>query len=237
MNPPTEAMNCTISPIPLNVPQHTPPPRLSPIPLKAIFWNSGHWSTLKADSIAKLAAEEASDIIMITNPFVTEENIAQTLETLARLLIGYTMKVWEGVISPPQDQQVGGTITMFSEFIDKPQLDYLIPHGALTWFRGLWGDQPFSLLSVKRLSHLDLPEHYRSATRETSDKGTWTMIATTLWNYPTYLCGDFSLLPTQLDDLLQMKNLAAWRVPFTGSDLSWTHFFFFKSSKLVRLCE
>ena len=49
------------------------------------------------------------------------------------------------------------------------------------------------------------------------------MIATTLWNHSTYLCGDFSLLPTQLDDLLQRKNLAAWRVPFTGSDLSWTH--------------
>ena len=112
---------------------------------------------------------------------------------------------------------------MYSEFIGNPQLDYLVPFGALTWFRGTWGDQPFSLLSVKRQSHQDLPEYYRPATLEAVNKGIWTMIAATLWKHSTHLCGDFSLLPDQLDNLLQVKKLDAWRVPFTGTDLSWTH--------------
>ena len=70
--PHTPDLQPTVSPQSMVNPMTTRPPTLRPTPLKAIFWNSGPWDAKKAIWISEIAREEATDVIMITNPLVDD---------------------------------------------------------------------------------------------------------------------------------------------------------------------
>ena len=149
--------------------------------------------------------------------FVTR-SLVQRLERM-------TGKQWGGTTSPTVNECLGGFIVMYSAFIDNPCINCLIPCGTLTEFRGIWGESPFCLLSVQRISNLVSPNFFpRSAASNLEvDKGIWAMVAATFWRSESYLCGDFAIPPRQLDNILLEKDLDARRIPFVGPHLSYTH--------------
>ena len=100
-----------------------------------------------------------------------------------------------------------------------------MPLGVLTSLEGRWQSQDFCLLSVYRPPEGNDKVSLRSLVDD--ELGTdmeevlWSKIDARMSLGPAWLCGDFNLSPTKLDDKLHSVGHYYRRVPFTGEHLSF----------------
>ncbi len=114
---------------------------------------------------------------------------------------------------------------MYSNRITKPKVEHILPLGVLTSLEGRWHLQDFTLLSVYRPpedgGEISLRSVVSSSLDGDLEAKLWGTIEDKMDNGPTWLCGDFNLSPTKLDEKLQTIGHIFRRVPFTGEHKSF----------------
>ena len=129
------------------------PPSVNPLPgsLKACFWNCNTWNRLKALKIAELALSSDLDVVCITDTRIDSWRALTAVNSFAFILNEMTSKVWKGLVSPKHGKHnVGRDIIMYSNRVERPSIQHIIPCGVLSELSCRWGGADITILSIYR---------------------------------------------------------------------------------------
>jgi hypothetical protein len=189
--------------------------------LISINWNCNSWDFHKSQKVAELANVSKADIIMVTDTRIDHWRLRESVDRFAKTLQLATGKIWNGEATPKHlTHRMGGNLIMHSNRISKPKISHLLPLGILSSIDGKWKKQDFCLLSIYRPPEdggdTSLRALASDAIGSDMEPKLWDMIENRMNMGPTWLCGDFNLAPSKLDDFLVGRGNLYRRIPFSG---------------------
>ncbi len=206
-------------------PEHTAEQNLGTA-LIAISWNCNSWDVHKAQKLSSLAETCCADVILVTDARIDEWRLKLAVDSFSKTLQKATGKIWGGEATAKHPlHRAGGNLIMYSNRVCRPKIKHLMPLGTLSSLDGRWKDQDFSFLSVYRPPLEGTDTSLRALVN--TDLGTdmedalWERIESKMDEGLTWLCGDFNLSPTKLDERLLSMGHYNKRVPYTGDHYSF----------------